>query len=69
METNKRDVTYTLSMKFTYPIPMGGAIRVTFIDKGTKIGNEQLLVNSCYRLDFSERPTSLACRVTLTPLS
>jgi len=38
-ETNARDVTYTLSMKFAYPIPIGGTIRVSFLDDSTKIGN------------------------------
>jgi acyl-CoA hydrolase len=64
---NDQNVTYTLSMKFTNPIPSGGSIKITLTDSAM-VGNSALLVNSCYRLDFSNRPTSLVCKATPTSI-
>lgn len=65
---NDQNVVYTFSMKFTYPVPIGGSIKISFTDSA-KVGNLSVLGNSCFRLDFSNKPLSLQCFATPSTIS
>jgi hypothetical protein len=64
---NESNVTYTFSMKFTHTIPSGGSIQIKLTDSA-RVSSPSFLTNSCFRLDFSDKPVAMMCKATATTI-